>query len=138
GQSGSTGWDASVRSRLYLAAPKGEADALLDPDLRELARKKSNYAGRDDLIGLRWVDGVFIATQQRPAALFAAAGRQRAERIFLELLDKLTAEGQRVSHNDRASNYAPKLFARRPEADGLRKTDFETSMHALFSSGRIV
>ena len=51
------------------------------------------------MIGLRCIDGVLITTQQRPA-VFAAAGKQRAERIFLELLDKLTGEGQRVSHNE--------------------------------------
>jgi RecA-family ATPase len=137
GQSGSTGWDASFRSRLYLGAPKAEDKELLDPDLRELTRKKANYARRDDRIELRWTDGVLVAIE--PArGLFAAADRQRAERVFLDLLDKTAAEGQFVSHKPRAGNFAARFFASRPEIERLSRADFERAMQALFATGVII
>jgi len=46
GDSGSTAWNASVRSRLYLSRPKADADEQPDDDHRILTRKKANYAGR--------------------------------------------------------------------------------------------
>jgi RecA-family ATPase len=136
GQSGSTGWDASFRSRLYLGAPEAEANEPPDPDLRVLMRKKANYARRDDRIELRWIDGVLAATE--PArGIFAAADRQHAERVFLDLLDKTMREGQFVSHSVHAGNYAPRLFAKRPEKEGRNRADFERAMQALFAADKI-
>jgi len=57
---------------------------------------------------------------------------------FLELLDQVTAENQPVSSNSRAGNYAPKLFAKRPDRDGFVKANFEASMHELFADHEIV
>jgi RecA-family ATPase len=63
GDSGSTAWNAGFRSRLYLSAPKQNGDdKAFDNDERILARKKANYAPRDEEISLRWQDGVFIPT----------------------------------------------------------------------------
>ena len=57
GESGSTGWNNAVRSRLYLARPK---DGL--PDERVLTRMKANYAraGDDQSINLLWHEGVLV------------------------------------------------------------------------------
>lgn len=59
GESGSTAWNNSVRSRLYLQVPEG-VDALDQPDLRLLEAKKGNYAPRGGRFSLKWVDGRFI------------------------------------------------------------------------------
>lgn len=55
GESGSTAWNNSVRSRLYLTKPED-----MGPDARSLTRKKSNYAasGDDTALDLMWKDGV--------------------------------------------------------------------------------
>jgi RecA-family ATPase len=58
GQSGSTAWNNTFRSRFYLAREEGE-DA--DPDGRLLTRKKANYAPRDAEVHLKWHDGAFTA-----------------------------------------------------------------------------
>ena len=52
--SGSTGWDAHVRQRLYLSHDENE------PDARELRRSKSNYARRGETVRFYWIDGAFI------------------------------------------------------------------------------
>lgn len=59
GTGGSTAWNNTVRSRMYLSRAKGE-DA--DPDARELSRKKANYAPRDALVRLTWRAGVLTET----------------------------------------------------------------------------
>jgi RecA-family ATPase len=60
GSSGSTAWNNTVRSRLYLTQEKAEDGDKSDPDLRNLARKKSNYARADESLTLRWTDGVMV------------------------------------------------------------------------------
>ena len=57
--------------------------------------------------------------------------------MFLDLLAKVTVENQPVSHNNRAGNYAPKLFASRPEQERFQVRDFELAMQRLFASGAI-
>jgi hypothetical protein len=68
GQSGSTAWNNTFRSRFYLEREQGdEADA----SVRILTRKKANYAARDAEVKLRWCDGTFVLpgdTRQRASA----------------------------------------------------------------------
>jgi RecA-family ATPase len=134
GESGSVQWDATFRSRLYLSAPEKEKDddGPEDPDARVLTRKKANYATRDEAIDLRWHDGVL-----RVDGSTAEGECPDAETVFLSLLDKTTAERQPVSHNSRAGNCAPKVFALRPERRGYRRADFERAMQRLFSMNSI-
>jgi RecA-family ATPase len=137
-ESGSVQWDAAFRSRMYLSAPKKERDddrdaEPADPDARVLTRAKANYASRDETIELRWHDGVLSAE----AETGDSEPRHDAETVFLELLDKMIAEGQTFSHNSRAGNYAPKLFARRPERQGYRVADFDRAMQALLAMHEI-
>lgn len=57
GTGGSTAWNNTVRSRVYLAKEDGDA---ADADARILSRKKANYAARDASIRLMWRDGVLM------------------------------------------------------------------------------
>jgi RecA-family ATPase len=136
GQSGSTAWDATFRSRLYLSTPSAEAGDPPDPDARILTRVKANYAPRAETVELRWKEGVFV-TQQQATGIIGAIERRAAERVFLDLVDRLLAEGQAVSSNIRAGNYAPRLFAQRPDREGYRHADFERAMQVLFAEKRI-
>ena len=134
GESGSVQWDAAFRSRLYLSDSKKDNDDIVDADARVLTRKKANYAARDETIELLWRDGAFHASTE-------AGGeddRPDAETVFLALLDKMTAEGQTLSHKSpQAGNYAPKVFTLRPERRGYRRSDFERALQNLFSMGEI-
>jgi hypothetical protein len=133
GESGSVQWDAAFRSRLYLAAPKKEnEDDVIDPDARVLTRVKANYAARDGQVDLGWSDGVL-----RSFGSVEAGDRPDAETVFLTILDKMTAEGQNLSHNSRAGNYAPKLFTQRAERCGYKVRDFEHAMQSLIGMHEI-
>jgi hypothetical protein len=49
----------------------------------------------------------------------------------------VTSENRPVSDSPHATNYAPKLFGKRPERDGYTKADFALAMERLFFSRRI-
>jgi RecA-family ATPase len=136
GESGSTGWIGTFRSQLYLATPKAEEGEPPDPDSRVLTRKKANAARRDETIELRWKDGVFLPIRAH-SGIVGSIERRTCERVFLDLLDKVTAEQQPVSANSRAGNYAPRLFASRPDRERFARADFERAMQALFARGEV-
>ena len=138
GESGSTGWDGAFRSRLYLHYPKAEEGHEPDRSERILTRKKSNWAKVGESILLRWRNGVFVVDQ--PTGIIGSIERRTADRVFLELLDATWEENQRVSSRSHSgSNYAPKLFAKRPEnRERFTKADFECAMQRLFAAGEII
>lgn len=131
GESGSTAWGAAVRSRLYLRKPDGA-----ERDERVLASMKANYSASGDEVRLKWREGVFVP-EEAEGGMVAVLNRKRAEAAFLACLDASNREGRDVSASPQASNYAPKVFARRKERDGRKVADFEAAMEELFSAGRI-
>jgi len=134
GESGSTAWSNAVRSRLYFRNPNDDDD----PDARELTSMKVNYGPRGRCVPLKWEAGVFVPPFA-PTGAVAAMERRNCETIFLELLDRLAAEGRPVSAKLRASNYAPKAMAKVPKGDrqGFVKKDFERAMESLFADKMI-
>jgi RecA-family ATPase len=135
GTSGSTAWSNSVRARLYLERIVDEHNREVDPDLRVLRVKKSNYGPVGLELRLRWQNGAFIL--DGPAGGFdRLAADAKAERVFLDLLSDLAAQGRDVSPN-RSATFAPAVFERHPDADGLTKKSFEGAMERLLASKRI-
>ena len=134
GTSGSTAWNNSVRSRLYLERPRGSEDDDEDTDLRILSTKKANYGRAGGEIVLRWKDGVFVLNGAMRAETleFNAAD----ERAFLTCLEEFNRSGRDVSAN-RGRTFAPSLFAASQAAQGLSKARLEAAMNRLFSSNRI-
>lgn len=132
GTSGSTAWNNSVRSRLYLTRNPE------NPDMRLLELKKSNYAGIGKQIRIQWIDGAFSAVGHTSQT---AAERQAYDTVvdtqFLKLMTDFAARGQSLSRVQQSINYAPKLFANHPEAGGTKKQGFVQAMDRLISSGRI-
>jgi len=138
GLSGSTGWHNSVRARMYLTSPKPEAGEQSDSDLRELTFKKNQYGPIGESIVLRWKDGLFLP-ERGMSSLEVAVAEKTADEIFLKLLTRFTQNGQNVSHKNQPANYAPRLFAKEPEAKNLprAKTALEEAMQRLFREQKI-
>ena len=132
GDGGSTAWSNAFRSRLFLATPQLTDGEAPDRDARVLFRKKANYAARNDEIRLRWRDGV-IVVDHATDGFSAQFGRRAVEDVFMDLLDALTAEGRPLSATKNAGNYAPTVFATRPDREGYRKSDFARALETLFS-----
>lgn len=132
GSSGSTAWNNSVRSRLYLTRP---TDKDVDPDLRILKTMKSNYGKTGDEIRLRWKDGAFVLDDGKPSpgnALIAA----KAERVFKDMLTAINASGDRVAKT-KGINYAPRVMAERPDAEGMTVKQLEAAMLSLLAAGTL-
>ena len=132
---GSTAWSNTVRSRWSLARQQGDEE---QPDTAErvLTRRKANYASIGDIIKLRWVNGIYVPVTPE-GGIAGAVHRAAAEMVFLELLGRAEAQGQRVSDSPKAGNYAAKRFAQRPDSHGYTAKDFERAMGALFASRQI-
>jgi len=135
GLSGSTAWNASVRSRLWMRRATTEKDEEPDPELRVIEVMKSNYGPIGETITVRWKDGVFV-----PAAAMGtfekAAAERAAEELFLKLLGRFQDQGRNVSDKKTANNYAPAMFATDPDGKGRHK-DLADAMGRLFAAGKI-
>jgi len=140
GSSGSTAWNNSVRSRLYLTritredGPKSNIEP--DADRRLLTAVKSNYARRGTEIALRWRAGVFVPEDTASAEL--AAGPQQAlhDEVFLDLLERYRRQGREVSATPSA-NFAPATFTKEPGASGISRLALTGAMNRLLGDGRI-
>lgn len=64
GISGSTAWNNTVRSRIYLSKEKRDDDEPPDPDVRILRNMKANYAPIQNTKRLRWLNGAFVPDDQ--------------------------------------------------------------------------
>ena len=136
GSSGSTAWNNSVRSRLYLERIKGDDGGEDDPDARVLRTMKSNYGRTGDEIRCRWHRGVFSIRGQATDGFAKVASETKAERIFIEVLAAFEAEGRNVSATPSA-NYAPAIFARDPRSESVNKSSLTKAMGRLFAAKRI-
>ena len=81
GTSGSTAWSNSVRARLYLERILDEGNREIDPDLRVLRVKKSNYGPVGLELRLRWQSGAFVL-DGNAASFDKLAAHAKAERVF--------------------------------------------------------
>lgn len=82
GASGSTAWNNTFRSRIFLTREEGD-DA--DPNGRLLSRKKSNYGPRDAEIKLQWHEGAFRVQDPGPAFRASDVSWSQIREIYDEL-----------------------------------------------------
>lgn len=132
GTSGSTAWNASVRSRLYLERIV-EDGVEPNPDARRLTTKKANYARTGDTIGLSWADGVFVVDET--VAGVDRDGGAKAQSVFLQKLKEFADQGRFVSASY-GPTYAPAVFAK-SGAKGMTKKALSAAMEALLATGHI-
>ncbi|WLC19335.1 AAA family ATPase [Bradyrhizobium diazoefficiens] len=134
GTSGSTAWHGKVRGRLHLrAANKDEGD----PDLRVLEYKKVQYGPLPPKLMLRYQNGVFVP-EAPGGSTDPQIVEQRAEQVFLDLLDRFTRQGRNVT-DKKGTTYAPACFAKEREAtsEKLNKVVLAEAMLRLFDAGKI-
>jgi len=135
GTSGSTAWNNSVRARLYLETLKDEKGKELDAEVRVLSVKKLNYGPADTELRLRWSRGFFVL--DGPSGGFdKLAADAKAERVFLDLLIALNSQERELSPN-LSNAYAPSVFEKHPDAEGVSKKAFANAMERLLKTGRI-
>jgi RecA-family ATPase len=140
GLSGSTAWHDAFRFRQYLRKVKDEEDAgeaddeTTDSGLRELMFMKNQYGPPVAKILLRYQNGLFLP-EATPDEFEKSAAEAQADTVFLELLDRLNAQGRNVGASPNSSNYAPTVFA--GEGTGISRKQFSAAMTRLFNGNRI-
>jgi RecA-family ATPase len=132
--SGSTAWNNACRSRWSFVRPV--VDGVEDEDARVLTREKSNWSRRGDTIKVRWRNGVFVADGQFGEPTCGIV-QSTAQDTFLAILRRCDDAGITVSMSPSAGNYGPKMFAKRPDAHGVNKKQFETAMYALQAADKL-
>ncbi len=138
GISGSTAWNNSVRSRIYLTKPKDDVDDFgeqEDTNERILKLMKNNYGPSGDQIRLRWEHGIFApatrggSTMMDTLALDATVERE---------IGKLIVDGVRVLAFDRAQRGCAKLLAGKAAVKGWSLGDIVASKERLLEKGKLV
>ena len=137
GLSGSTDWHNGPRARLYFDRPKDGDNKPLDDDSRILTVKKVQYAQPGTVFRLRRKTGFFAYEGKDGGSPYdRAAFASKAETAFLTLLHAFEEQGRRVSPNAGA-NYAPSVFEKEPDADGVTKAALGRAMSKLLKDNRI-
>lgn len=134
--SGSTGWSAHVRNRLFLDWAETDDDGTpLDGDGRVLRKSKANYGKAGEEITFRWHEWAFVDLADLPAdtarEIAATAAASAENDLFLACLDKSTRDKVPTSASRAASNYAPRVFAKMPTARGRSVEALEKALQRL-------
>lgn len=139
--SGSTGWSAHVRNRLFLDwATKDAEGNILGEDGRVLRKSKANYGKKGEEINFRWHEWAFVRDEDLPPSVASelreVSRANFVNEVFLSCLRQRNEEQRAVSENP-SRTYAPSIFERMPEARGCTKEELEEAMNRLFRIKRI-
>jgi len=136
GDGGSTAWNNSVRSRLYLRRP--DVDDGADTDVRVLSRLKANYAPAGAEITLRFSGGAFALEGSAEAAGDGYYRRKAAEQAFMAGLSELKAKNIRCNVHKGQANYAPKALREKASgASSYSEDELAAAMNRLIRDGQI-
>lgn len=141
--SGSTAWENAVRMRWFLGhslPDQKDDDAPPEPDVRYLAKRKSNYSTHD-YRKLTYRDGVFVpenAFQSITDRYTAQDRAQAARRCVLDALIRLAEAGIRSTDGATSPDYLPRKMRDTHLAADFSPKDLKEAMHALQLEGQIV
>jgi hypothetical protein len=138
---GSTAWEAAVRSRWFFGRtlPDAAGEALeTDPDVRYLARRKSNYSALDAL-QMRMDPAAHILTiPETPAsARDRVLHPARAEAMVLEALTELVKQGVATSDEKRNQAFLPRVMVERKMAQRTQIPALMDALYRLRSTGKV-
>jgi RecA-family ATPase len=133
GLSGTTQWHNGARGRAVIQAIKPEGSST-DTGLREVKFYKNQYGAISNSCVVRYNNGLLLPVEGM--SMDAAVRATKVEEVFVQLLQKLTAQRQTVNHLT-GRNHAPSRFVEQPEAIGIDKREFKTAMQRLLDNGTI-
>lgn len=147
--SGSTAWENAVRMRWYLGytLPDEQAkkqpgeDDVIDPSVRFLAKRKSNYTTRD-YRRLNYVDGVFKIDQVAGANSISShygqqARKDAADICVLGAIRRFCAQRMRTTDGKTSPEYLPKVMREARIADDFTTRELAEALVRLRICGRV-
>jgi hypothetical protein len=138
---GSTAWEAAVRSRWYfgrnLPDAKDDEQGEPDPNIRHLARRKSNYSALD-AVQLRY-DPIrhTFAVDAPKAVLERSMHPGRAEMLVLDAIQQLAKAGISTSDEKRNPAFLPRVMVDRKMAKRTDTPALTDALYRLQQSGRV-
>lgn len=144
--SGSTAWEAAVRSRWYMGRrlPDDRAGSADDDSgggdddtTRWLCRRKANYSGRD-YVRLEYRDGVFVPDRpegEADGSLMRGLRAKRASRVVVDGFLAITKTGKTASDAPSSQNYLPKLLLQMGLAESCTKQELADALNAAMLDG---
>ena len=126
--SGSTAWEAAVRTRLWMERR--------DDGLIELHKRKANYSSQDSVL-MEYRHGALAEIDAGNDAASSAVMAQ-AELDILTALDTLTARQVSTSQVPTATTYLPRLAEREKLLGATTRANAERALSALIDRGAIV
>lgn len=127
--SGSTAWDAAVRTRLWMER--------LESGLLELHRKKANYASRDSVL-LEFQDGALVEVNQTSGGVAETLAMGEAERQILAALDVFTSRQVATSQAPTATTYLPRLANKEGLLNGTPMVNARRALAGLIDRGEVL
>jgi RecA-family ATPase len=142
GDGGSTAWNNSVRSRLYLKRPEAPAGEAIDADKRILARVKANYAAVGVELTLRYESGAFRNEVEDEGAdgdgISRAPRHRESETAFMQGMNELLGKNLRCNVHKGQANYAPKTLREKTSCCAtFTEEELTGAMNRLIKTGRI-
>jgi phage/plasmid primase-like uncharacterized protein len=139
--SGSSAWENTARTRLYLGTklPDQKADPDEQPDeaVRYLSRRKANYSNRD-WRRFTYHDGVLV-----PEAVEATGGivghlrDQATERVVLAGLKRLQETGLSPTDGKTSPRYLPRMILEYKLGDSHSSAELGAAMRRMILDGRL-
>ena len=92
-----------------------------------------------DTIQVKWHDGTFVLDKAPGGGLVAHLDAKRKRQVVLETLARIIGDGESLSPNNRAGNYAAKRLLRTEQITklGMRRPEIEKHIDKLQSEGLI-
>lgn len=139
GDGGSTAWNNSVRSRIYIKRQEMVNGETPDPDIRILSRMKANYAAANVDLTLRYKSGAFdlegLQAGDDPSTFDRS---QAADTAFLTGMGELNQQKMRVNIHRGQANYAPKSLREKTDCcSSFSEKELAAAMNRLIRSKRI-
>jgi RecA-family ATPase len=139
GDGGSTAWNNSVRSRLYLKRLEAAGGNVSDADVRILSRKKANYAQAGAELTVRYSRGAFALDGVAEPDGGGIYRSRAAEQAFLSGMNELAAKSLDCNVHKGQGNYAPKALREKTHtAASYSEDELEAAMNRLIRDGKIV
>ena len=139
--SGSSAWEGSVRSRLYLSdrlpdAPPPEEDEPAVEGQRFLSRRKSNYSA-NDWRALNYVEGVLIPENVHPEPI-GHLGDEFIADIVRRAVVRLISMGLPCNSSTRSPEYLPALARKYELLEQIAEKRFAAAMRRMIKEGKLL
>jgi hypothetical protein len=139
--SGSTAWEGSVRSRLYLGHrlpdqhPDEDEQAPAEDTVRYVCRRKSNYSAKD-WRKLTYEGGVLVPEARAPQRIGQPAG-EFGQDVVLRAVRKLADLRMHGNTAPNSPDYLPRLAKQYRMLEELSERQFATHMRELILAKRL-